>query len=109
MKRAGLLLQLLAVWLAAVGALAPVDERLIGWSLLPNCVLAAGQGPDRWVARSCTAGWLGETYGKGGVNSSVAAQDRPGMQILSWDPRIMLYRKFLSEGELVGEARMWGL
>jgi hypothetical protein len=43
------------------------------------------------------AGWLGETY-TGGKD---AAADRSGMHVLSWDPRIMHYRRFLSEREFV--------
>ncbi|KAF6254960.1 hypothetical protein COO60DRAFT_261018 [Scenedesmus sp. NREL 46B-D3] len=51
---------------------------------------AAASEPDEKLT-----GWLGETY-KGAKD---AAADSSGMRVLSWDPRIMHYRRFLSESE----------
>jgi len=47
------------------------------------------------------SGWLGETYTKG-QQPMGTADDPSGMRIISWDPRIFHYRRFLSEGEAPG-------
>lgn len=39
-------------------------------------------------------GWLGDTY-----SGSRASDDGSGMIVLSWEPRIFLYRKFLTPEE----------
>eukprot|EP00878_Enallax_costatus_P040156 GHUV01046158.1.p1 GENE.GHUV01046158.1~~GHUV01046158.1.p1 ORF type:complete len:377 (+),score=28.70 GHUV01046158.1:346-1476(+) len=46
-------------------------------------------------------GWLGETYvgGKHPDSTGSSSDDPSGLQVLSWEPRIMHYRRFLSEDE----------
>lgn len=47
-----------------------------------------------------SAGWLGETYTGGKHPSSTDSNDDPsGLRVLSWEPRIMHYRRFLTEDE----------
>ncbi len=41
-------------------------------------------------------GWLGPTYREGAPMGSGA--DASGMAIISWQPRIMLWRRFLTDG-----------
>lgn len=49
----------------------------------------------------CVPGWLGETYEGGKVpgGSEPNSDDPSGLRVLSWNPRIMHYRRFLSEDE----------
>lgn len=44
------------------------------------------------------AGWLGETY-VNGQQPQGTADDPAGVHIVSWDPRIFHFRKFLTDGE----------
>lgn len=56
----------------------------------------------------CAAGWLGETYEKE-QQPQGTADDPSGMRIISWDPRIFHYRRFLSEGKGRGSPGRGGV
>lgn len=46
----------------------------------------------------CIAGWLGETYKKGGPQKGLGVAANPHVEVLSWDPRIFLYHSFMTPG-----------
>ncbi|KAF8058887.1 P4H3 [Scenedesmus sp. PABB004] len=65
---------------------------------------AVGQVDDRLI------GWLGETHVKRGGAAAAGAgrSDARGLRVLSWEPRIMHYRKFLTDEEcdyIIAQAR----
>mmetsp|Transcript_19849 Transcript_19849/g.58984 ORF Transcript_19849/g.58984 Transcript_19849/m.58984 type:complete len:368 (-) Transcript_19849:230-1333(-) len=72
----------------SVGRAAPV-RRGGGGSSYANSISADPQLDD----------WLAETYAPGDAQSSVVGSQRGGLQVLSWDPRIFVYRNFLSDEE----------
>lgn len=55
------------------------------------------------ASRYLATGWLGETY-KPGQQPKGNAADPSGMKVISWDPRIFHYRRFLTDGECICTA-----
>ena len=57
-------------------------------------VLACVARAEDLVRDRNLVGWLGDTY-----SGNRATEDDTGMVVLSWEPRIFLYRKFLTPEE----------
>lgn len=63
-------------------------------SLLILSLLACVARAEDLVRDRNLVGWLGDTY-----SGNRATEDDTGMVVLSWEPRIFLYRKFLTPEE----------